>query len=270
MDWEVLLQTVLGWITNVGIKIIIAVLIWLISFKIINKIAKKIEKKGNKEPHDKTLMKVLAYIFKLGMKVIVIVSLIGYIGIDTSGIMALLVSAGAAVGLAMNGALGNLAGGILIIITRPFRVDDFIEAQGVSGMVEDIHVTNTKIRTPDNKVVYLPNGALSTGNIINYSEKDTRRVDVKFTVDYSTDCEKAIALINEVIGRCDLILPEPEAFCKVTGYEDSAIAITTRVWVKNADYWTVNFYLVEEIKKAFDKNGITIPYNQLDVHIKNA
>ncbi len=270
MDWEALLQTVLSWATNVGIKIVIALLLWLISFKIINKVARKIEKKGDGEKHDKTIMKVLSYIFKIGAKVIVVVCLVGYVGIDTSGFMALFVSAGAAIGLALNGALGNLAGGILIIVTKPFRIDDFIEAQGVSGTVEDIHINTTKVRTPDNKIVYLPNGALSTGNIINYSEKDTRRVDVKFTVDYSTDCEKAIAVINEVIGRCDLVLTDSEAFCKVTGYEDSAIAITTRVWVKSADYWTVNFYLVEEIKKAFDKNGITIPYNQLDVHIKNA
>ena len=269
MNWEALLQSLVSWATNAGIKLLVALILWLVTFKIINKIAKKIENKGSKDRHDKTLMRVLSYVFKICAKTAVIVSLVGYVGIDTSGITALLVSAGAAIGLAMNGALGNLAGGILLIITRPFRIDDFIEAQGVSGTVEDIHITNTKVRTPDNKVVYVPNGALSTGNIINYSVKDTRRVEVKFAVDYSTDCEKAIALINEVIERNDMILTDPQSFCKVTGYENSAIVITTRVWVKNADYWTVNFYLIEEIKKTFDKNGVQIPFNQLDVHIKN-
>ncbi len=265
-----ILQSLLSWATNTGIKIIIAVVLWLISFKIINKIARRIEKKGDKDKYDKTLMKVLSYIFKVGLKVVVVVCLVGYLGIDTSGLTALLVSAGACVGLALNGALGNLAGGILIIITRPFRVDDFIEAQGVSGTVEDIHITCTKLRTPDNKTVYVPNGALSGGNIVNYSEKDTRRVDVKFTVDYSTDCEKAIALINGVIARNELILTDPAPFCKVTDYEDSAIAITARAWVKSADYWDVNFYLLKEIKAEFDKNGIEIPFNQLDVRIKNS
>ncbi len=269
MNWDALLTSVLTWATNVGIKIIISLVILLVSFKIINRISKRIENKGNKAPHDKTLMRVLAYIVKIGAKVIVIVCLIGYLGIDTTGLMALLVSAGAAVGLALNGALGNLAGGILIIITRPFRIDDFIEAQGVSGTVEDIHITCTKLRTPDNKVVYIPNGELSGGNIINYSEKETRRVDVKFDVSYDTDCQKAIALINEIMENNELILKEPATYCKVTEFADSAIIITARAWVKNGDYWTVHNYLLNEGKSAFDKNGIEIPYNQLEVTIKN-
>lgn len=270
MNFEAILQSLLTWATNTGIKIIIALILWIVSFKVINRIAKRIEKRGEKEKYDKTLMKVLAYIFKIGLKVVIVVCLVGYLGIDTSGLTALLVSAGACVGLALNGALGNLAGGILIIITRPFRIDDFIEAQGISGTVEDIHITCTKLRTPDNKVVYVPNGALSGGNIINYSEKDTRRVDVTFTVDYSTDCQKAISLIEGVAARNELILTDPAPFCKVTGYEDSSIAITARVWVKSADYWDVNLYLLKEIKAEFDRNGIEIPFNQLDVHIKNA
>lgn len=270
MDWKALLNSVFSWATNVGIKIIIAILLWIISFKIINSIARKIERKGNDPAYDKTLMRVISYIIKITAKVVVIVCLVGYVGIDTSGAMALLVSAGAAIGLALNGALGNLAGGILIIVTRPFRIDDFIEAQGISGTVEEIRIIATKLRTPDNKTVYIPNGALSGGNIINYSEKNTRRVEVKFSVDYSTDCEKAISIIEGVLARNDMILKDPAHFCKVTAYEKSSIDITARVWVKSADYWTVNFYLVEEVKKAFDKNGIRIPFNQLDVHIKNS
>ncbi len=269
MNWNAILQSIISWATNVGIKIVISLVILLVSFKIINKLARRIEKKGNKAPHDKTLMKVLAYIVKIGAKVIVVVCLIGYVGIDTSGLMALLVSAGAAIGLALNGALGNLAGGILIIVTRPFRIDDFIEAQDVLGTVEDIHIICTKIRTADNKVVYIPNGALSGGNIINYSEKETRRVDVKFFVSYDTDCEKASSLIKELISQNELILNDPAPFCGVTGYEDSSIVITARVWAKNGDYWNVHGYLLHGGKAAFDKNGIEIPYNQLEVTIKN-
>ncbi len=269
MDWKQTLASVISWATNLGIKIIISLLILAISFRIINKIARKIEKKGGEERHDKTITKVLAYIMKIGSKVLIIVCLIGYLGIDTSGLTALLVSAGAAIGLALNGALGNLAGGIIIIFTRPFRLDDFIEAQGVSGTVEDIRIICTKIRTPDNKVIYIPNGELSGGNIINYSEKETRRVDVKFDVSYEADTNKAIELITEVIEKNELVLSEPAIYCKVTEHADSSIVITARAWVKNGDYWTVHNYILNEGKAALDKNGIEIPYNQLEVTIKN-
>ncbi len=277
MTWEKILNklepifdNVLAWAANTFVKIIIALIIWFISFRIINRIAIKIEKSGYKENRDKTITKVLAYIFKLSLKILVLVCLIGYLGIDTSGLTALLVSAGACVGLALNGALANLAGGIIIIFTRPFRIDDYIEAQGVLGTVEDIRITCTKIRTNDNKVIYVPNGALSGGNIVNYSEKELRRVDVGFTVDYSTDCEKAISLIKALIDRNELILKDPAPYCAVTGYEDSAIAITARVWAKNSDYWTVYGALLNGVKAEFDKNGIEIPYNILDVRIKNS
>ena len=147
MDWQALLNTVVNWATTTGFKVLIAIVLLFISFKIVNLIARKIEKAGKKHNADKTIMRTLSYIFKLGAKIIVAVCLIGYVGIDTSGITALIASFGVCVGLAVNGALSNLAGGVLIILTRPFRVDDYIEAQGFSGTVEDIHITNTKLRT---------------------------------------------------------------------------------------------------------------------------
>ena len=183
MEWfETLLNTLINWATTTGVKLIIALVILLISFKIIKVVCRKIEKSGAKKNADKTVMRTLAYALGLVLRVVVLVCLVGYLGIDTSGITALIASFGVCVGLAVNGALSNLAGGVLILLTRPFRVDDFIEAQGVSGTVADIHITSTKIITGDNKVVYVPNGALANGNIINYSEKDTRRVDLDFSV----------------------------------------------------------------------------------------
>ncbi len=269
MNWKELLNTVIEWATHTGIRVIIALIIWIVSFKIINRISKRIVKKSGDGKHDKTLTKTLAYIFKIAAKVVVIVCLVGYVGIDTSGITALLISAGAGIGLALNGALGNLAGGIIIIVTRPFRIDDFIEAQDVSGTVEDIHITCTKIRTTDNKVVYVPNGALSSGNIINYSEKPTRRVDMVFNVAYSADTEKAKELIVAEIEKQELVLSDPKYFVGITEFADSSIDITARVWVKSSDYWTVKYALMSSVKSAFDVNGIEIPYNQLDIHIKN-
>lgn len=263
-----IIDTITTWALNVGIKILIALVIMFISFKIITKLARKVEKLGDKPNHDKTLMKVLAYIINIGAKCVVAVCLVGYLGIDTSGITALIASLGVCIGLAVNGAVANIAGGVLIIVTRPFRVDDFIEAQGVSGTVTDIHLTNTKIVTPDNKVIYLPNGALSNGNVINYSEKDTRRVDLTFSIAYENNFETAKAIINDVCMAHELILKDKGIAVRVGAHNQSSIDIGTKVWVNSGDYWTVYFDLLETIKTEFDKAGISIPYNQLDVHIK--
>ena len=203
------------------------------------------------------------------MKCLIAICLIGFVGIDTSGLAALVVSLGACVGLALNGALSNLAGGILIIVTRPFRVDDYIEAQGYSGTVEDIHITTTKLRTPDNKMVYIPNGPLSSGTIVNYSIKDTRRVDFTFSIGYGDDFEKAKRIVKDICTSHELVLEDPAPFVRMSSHGESSINITARVWVKSEDYWTVNFDVLEAVKTAFDKEGIEIPYNQLDVHVKN-
>jgi small conductance mechanosensitive channel len=268
MDWNAILDTLLNWATNTGVKIIIALLFMFITFKIINVVARKIEKRGNNNKADKTIMKTLAYIFKLGLKIVIVICIIGYLGIDTSGLTALVASLGVCVGLAVNGALSNLAGGVLIIITRPFKIDDYIEAQGYAGTVVDIHITNTKLLTPDNKVIYLPNGALATSNIVNYSEKDTRRVDFTFSIGYGDDFEKAKNIIKDICTSHELVLKDVEPFVKVKEHGASSINIVARVWTKSADYWTVFFDITEQVKTAFDKEGVEIPYNQLDVHIK--
>lgn len=261
-------NTLIGWSLTTGVKLIISLVLMLISFKIINKVTRMMIKKGEKKNVDKTVSKTMAYVVKLSLKCLVVVCLIGYLGIDTSGITALIASLGVCIGLAVNGALSNLAGGVLILVTRPFRVDDFIEAQGITGTVVDIHITNTKIVTPDNKVIYVPNGTLSNGNIVNYSEKDTRRVDLDFSVSYTSDVEKAKSIIMSIAEAHDLVLEDPAPFVRVSSYGASSIEIKARVWTNNADYWTVNFDIVEAVRKEFIKNGIEIPFDQLDVHIK--
>ncbi len=268
--WEAIKNFVLSrdlWISI--IRVVIALIILFVSFKIINAIGRRIEKRGSKKNADKTIMKTLAYIFKLGMKIVIAICLIGFVGIDTSGLTALVASLGVCIGLAVNGALSNLAGGVMIILTRPFRVDDYIEAQGYSGTVADIHITNTKIITPDNKVIYIPNGALSSGTIVNYSEKDLRRVDVTFSIAYTDDFNKAKEIITDICNNHQLILKDPAPFVRMSEHGASSINVVTRVWVKSEDYWTVKFDLTETVKEKFDENGIEIPFNQLDVHIKN-
>lgn len=269
MDWKALLNSVVSWATSAGVKILIALVVLFISFKIVNAISRKIEKSGEKKHADKTIMRTVAYIFKIGMKIVIGVCLVGYVGIDTSGLTALVASLGVCVGLAVNGALSNLAGGVLIILTRPFRVDDFIEAQGFSGTVEDIHITNTKLRTGDNKVVYIPNGALSSGTVVNYSLKDTRRVDEVFSISYATDFKKAKEILSSLYEAHPLVLKDPAPFIRVSEHAASSINITVRVWVKSEDYWTVKFDMLEAVKTKFDEEGIEIPFNQMDVHIRN-
>ena len=261
--------TIGSWCLNTGVKILVSIIVLLVSYRIITVIARRIQKKGDSEKYDKTVMRTVAYIFNIGLKVLVAICIVAYLGIDTSGITALVTSLGVCFGLAVNGALSNLAGGILLLVTRPFKVDDFIEAQGVAGTVEDIHMVNTKIRTPDNKVIYLPNGALSTGNIINYSEKPIRRVDFVFSIGYTADYEKARAIIMNILTSHELTLDDPAPYVRMASHSASSIDINARAWAKNSDYWTVYPDVIEKVKAEFDKNGIEIPFNQLDVHVKN-
>ena len=149
------------------------------------------------------------------------------------------------------------------------KIDDYIEAQGHSGTVVDIHITTTKLLTPDNKVIYLPNGPLSNGDIVNYSEMDTRRVDFTFGIGYGDDFEKAKQIIKDICDAHALVMKEPAPFIRVTEHASSSINIVTRVWTKSEDYWTVYFDIMEQVKTEFDKAGIEIPFNQVDVHIRN-
>ncbi len=259
----------LRWIVTSGLKAVIAIIAVLITFKIINRVARAIEKRGDHPKADKTLMRTLAYILKIALKCLIGIVLIGWLGIDTSAITALIASFGVCIGLAVNGAVANIAGGVLLLVTRPFKVDDYIEAQGASGTVRDIHLTNTVIVTPDNKVVYLPNGSLANGNIVNYSVMDMRRVDLNFSIAYENNFEKAKEIIKGICNEHELVIKERGFTIRVSEHAQSSINITTKVWVKRADYWTVYFDLLEGVKAAFDKEGITIPYNQLDVHVKN-
>ena len=264
-----LLDTLLEWATHTGVRVLLALLILFVSFKLINWLGRRITKAGKKKQVDKTILNTLVYALKLLLKCVVAVCMVSFVGIDTSGITALIASVGVCAGLAVNGALSNLAGGVLILVTRPFKVDDFIEAQGVSGTVTDIHIITTKIRTPDNKVIYLPNGVLSADTIINYSEMDRRRVELVFSIAYSADFEKAKTIVRELAEAHEMVLKDEPIFVRMSEHAASSLQIKTRVWTKTEDYWTVYFDLTESVKRAFDENGIEIPFNQLDVHVKN-
>jgi small conductance mechanosensitive channel len=258
----------LTWLSTEGVKLLIGAIVLFIAFKIINLIAKKFKKTMEKKNRDKTITKVGYSIIRKGGKLLVFLGFLGYVGIDTAGIGSIIASLGVGVGLAVQGSLSNLAGGLIILLMRPFRIGDYIEAQGEGGTVEDIQIFYTYIVTPDNKVIMIPNGSLANGNIRNYSTKEFRRVDFEFSISYDEDFERAKKVIWEVIENTEFVLMDPQPFVRVKTHGESTINIVTRVWTKNEHYWDVYFDMMESIKTNFDKSNIEIPYNQLDVHIK--
>ena len=269
VDWNYVWKIIVDWCVNIGLKVVIALVIMIISFKIINLIFKRISKRLAKKNADATLSKVLVDVSRIGLKILILSALVGYVGFETASVSAVIASLGVGISLAVQGTLSNFAGGAIIIIMRPFKLGDFITSNGQSGTVEDIKLFYTHICTPDNRMIYIPNGSLANNVIVNNSVKDTRRLDVVFDVDYSTNIELAKNLIRRVASECDQILKEPTPFVEVTEYGSSSIKITTRVWVKKEEYWNTNWYLLREIKNIFDENGIVIPFNQLDVNITN-
>ncbi len=252
-----------------GVKLLIGLIGLFVIFKIVNILTKKLYKRLQKKQADETLSRVGTQALRLVLKGITLVCFVGYIGIETASISALIASAGVALGLALQGSLSNFAGGIIIIVMRPFRIGDKITTNGESGTVEDIHMFYTVLVTPDNKVIHVPNGSLANNVIVNTSIKDTRRVEVVMSIAYDADLDRATQVINEVCVKNALIFNDPEPFVGIREYSSSSVDLNIRVWCKNADYWTITNYLLVEIKKAFDENGIEIPFNQLEVAIKN-
>lgn len=265
----VVLQSLISWLTTAGLKIVVALLILLISFAVIGKVCNKLQKTLEKqEKLDTTLVKALSNAAKIGLKILVIACLVGYLGIETSGISAVIASLGVCFGLAVNGTLSNLAGGAMLLLTRPFSVGDYIEAQGAAGTVKDIRICYTVITTVDNKVVYLPNSALSTGTVVNYSEAETRRVDLEFSV-AGNDPALVKQTLMKICTDEPLVLNNPEPFARITDYgAGNGMKMQLRAWCKSADYWDTYFNLLDAAEEAFTAKKIVVPFNQLDVHMK--
>lgn len=268
IDWNKVLEVVVNWMTSTGIKLVIGIVLLIVLFKLIDLFCKKLLKRLEKKGTDETISKFVIKIMKIVLKIIVLTCLVGYIGIETASISAVIASLGIGISLAVQGTLSNFAGGIIIIVMRPFKLGDFITSNGESGTVEDIKLFYTYIKTPDNKVVIIPNGSLANNVIVNVSMKEDRRVDVRMSVAYDSNIELCKNLIRKVCYENELIYKNPDVFVEIGEFSDSSIDLFVRVWCKNTNYWDVNFYLLDRIKKEFDSNGIEIPFNQLDVNIK--
>lgn len=264
------LNMIMTWAASTGIKIVIAAVIMVVSFVIINAVGRKLREKLMQQGKlDITVAKTLCSFLMIGLKVLVAVAMIGYLGIDIGGISAVIASMGVCVGLAVNGTLSNLAGGIMLLIIRPFKLGDYISAQGKDGTVENIGICYTKITTVDNKTVYLPNSAVSTGVIENFSEKNIRRVDLTFSV-AGNDPVKVRQLLLDVCAKEEKVLDTPAPFVRIIDYgAGNGVKMVLRAWCDSANYWDCYFNLLDDVQKAFDAEGIVVPFNQLDVHIKN-
>ena len=266
-DW--LPDLVKTYVVPLGLKLLAAVIVLILGRWVI-KMIKKWMANGLMSRHgDATLHSFLSNLVSVVLYFFLIMASVGILGINTSSLVALLASAGLAVGMSLGGTLQNFAGGVLIIMFRPFKVGDFIAAQGMEGIVSEIQIFNTHLLTTDNKEVILPNGALATGVMTNYSKQETRRVDWLFSIAYGDDYDKAKRVLRGLCDEDTRILKTPEPFVQLSKLNDSSVDITVRAWVNSADYWAVFFSMNEKVYKTFAAEGLNIPFPQMDVHMKS-
>jgi small conductance mechanosensitive channel len=267
MNWKELLPELQKYVTEFGIHIISAIAILLIGFwisKTLTKILKKVLVKRNV---DFTLVHFSTSALKFALYLFVIIAAVGQLGIETTSFIAALGAAGLAIGLALQGSLANVAAGVMLIIFRQVKVGQFVESGGVSGTVEKVGIFNTTLVTVDNKVIFIPNSKLINDNIINYSEKDTRRIDLVFSISYEDDIDKTKNIIQSLMDADPDILKDPAALIAVGDLTDHSVNLFVRPWVTTEKVLEVRFRLTEQIKKKFDKENISIPFPQSDVYI---
>ena len=254
-------------LTVYGLKVLAALAIFVIGRWVAKGVRKLVERIMTKSKVDTTLISFTANMAYIGLLAFIVIAALGQLGIQTTSFIAVLGAAGLAVGLALQGSLSNFAAGFLLIIFRPFKVGDLIEGAGVFGVVEAIQIFTTQFKTADNKTVIVPNAKLTDDNIVNWTVKGTRRVDMVFGIGYEDDIDKARTLMADIIAADSRILKDPAPQISVSELADSSVNFVVRPWAKVEDYWGVYFDLTEKIKKAFDANGVSIPFPQRDVHV---
>lgn len=266
IDTEKWLQLALDY----GLKIIGAILIWIIGSWVIKTLLKAFRKIMAKGDYDVSLQKFLNNLIKWVLKIVLIIVVLGTMGIETTSLAAVIAAAGLAIGLALQGSLGNFAGGVLIMIFKPFKIGDLIEAQGELGTVKQIEIFTTKLTGLSNREIIIPNGSLSNGNIINYTTEGTRRVDLVIGVGYDSDIKKTKDVLMNVLTSHSKVLKDPAPTVNVMELADSSINFAVRPWCNAEDYWAVYFGITENVKEALDAAGIEIPYpHQVEIR-KNA
>ena len=265
-EMDQLIQQAITMGMQAGKSILLAIVIAVIgryAIKFINKVVARMLERRNVEP---TVQSFLKSFINILLVILLIITVIGTLGVNTTSLAALLASAGLAVGMALSGNMQNLAGGLILLFFKPYKVGDFIEAQGVSGTVKAIQIFHTILTTPDNKVLFIPNGPLSSGTVINYSRNEIRRVDFTISVEYGTDVEQVKSVTLDLMKSDSRILEEPAPFIAVKEMASSSVDFTLRVWTNAADYWNVFFDTNERIYAEYNKQGIKFPFPQLQIH----
>ncbi len=265
---EYFTATVFPFLLSLGISIIKVILIWVVGNYIIKFGIKILENILNKAKLEATIKKFIINLSRVVLKVLLLVAIVQELGVETASIVALVGGFSLAIGLAFQGALSNFAGGLLILLFKPFKVGDFVDISGSIGFVEEIEMVSTKIRTPDNKIIIVPNGTTANSTLTNYSAKSIRRVDFSFGVAYESDLKQVKETLLEVVNAHDKVLKDPAPFVRLGEQADSSLNYTVRLWAKTSDYWDVHFDIIENVTDAFNEKGISIPYPQLDLHQK--
>lgn len=263
---ERLINSVIEQGGQLGLTIIKAIIVFVVGrfvIRMVNKLVRNILIKRNIDPSVKTFVGSLV---NVTLMILLIISVVGALGVQTTTFAALLASAGVAIGMALSGNLSNFAGGLIILLFKPYKVGDYIESQGVGGTVKEIQIFHTILITPDNRNIFIPNGSLSSGVVVNTSNETTRRVDWTFGVEYGSDYDKVRNVILSVLSKDSRIFTDPAPFIELTQLADSSVNFVVRVWVKSSDYWGVYFAINKEIYATFNEAGIGFPFPQLTVH----
>lgn len=261
--WNMAIDLVMTYVP----KVLLALIVLLLGLWLINRVLRIMDRALEQAEMDISLAQFLHSLAGMVLKVLLLISVASMIGIATTSFVAVLGAAGLAIGLALQGSLANFAGGVLILLFKPYRVGDFIETQGVSGTVREIQIFSTLIHTPDNKVIIVPNGKLSNDVIINYSKASKRRIEIVVGIGYDDSIDTARRLIQELIDADKRIDRDPEPLIVVSELADHSVNLTVRVWVDAENLWTVRFQLIEAVKNSFDANGVSFPFPQRDVHV---
>jgi small conductance mechanosensitive channel len=252
---------------DLAMNVAIAIAIFYVGKLIVGLVVRGLRKVMQQQEVDRTLETFVCNLLRMALMVIVIIAAISQVGIETTSFIAIFGAAGLAVGLALQGSLSNFAAGVLIVIFRPYRVGDFVEAAGIAGVVEQVQILTTILKTGDNKQIIVPNSQIMDSIITNYSANDTRRVDMVVGVSYDDDLDKVRKTLEALVAAEDRILDDPATTIAVSELADSSVNFIVRPWVKSSDYWGVKFDLTEAIKKRFDQEGISFPFPQQDIHL---
>ncbi|RKN79543.1 mechanosensitive ion channel family protein [Ulvibacterium marinum] len=268
-DWQKHIDEAINWIWDILPNVLMAIIILIVGLWIIKFINRMVRKFFQKKDYDQALETFLQSFISIALKLLLFVLVITQLGVKSSSLVAMVGAAGLAIGLALQGSLSNFAGGVLILLFKPFRVGDFISAQGVDGTVKEISIFTTKLNTFGNQVAIIPNGQLSNNNIINYNAESTRRDKIDIGIGYGSNIKKAKDILLQICSENENILKDPIPEVYVGELADSSVNLTLRFWADNDVFWAAHFYVMEEIKLRFDEAGIEIPFPQRDIHMKS-